>query len=311
MHRRWSLALIALVLSTQPALAAEARQANSRRVVLPVQPLHSALREIARQFRIELLFSSAMLEGESSVAVSGEMTCEVAIARTLAGSRFVARQIPSGAFIIEVRSEQNTPDTQPVPEILVFGERTQNVDIRRTIFDVQPRKIVGREDIQSVHASSLEELIGKRVSADQRGSALTRRAVGSRGAPQSRFNLRGLGSDETLVLIDGRRMPRSPTYGYPLLQSDVNGLSPEAIERVEAITSTAGGIYGPGAIGGVINLILRRDYHGAEIIATNTVSQKIRRIDMAILSPSSLPTIVPDWLFKLQWSYHLYPTRAT
>ncbi|WP_447413095.1 hypothetical protein, partial [Clostridium perfringens] len=49
---------------------------------------------------------------------------------------------------------------------------------------------------------------------------------------------------------------------------------PESIERAEIATSTAGGIYGPGAIAGVINLVLRRDYRGAALTVTSGVTQR-------------------------------------
>ncbi len=95
------------------------------------------------------------------------------------------------------------------------------------------------------------------------------------GDSTSSINLRGLGSNQTLILVDGRRLPGvnagggiAGAVGFPLLQPDINGIPFSAIERIEVLPSTAGGIYGGGATGGVINIILRRNYSGGEISAT-------------------------------------------
>ena len=78
----------------------------------------------------------------------------------------------------------------------------------------------------------------------------------SPGAPNtySAINLRGLGTDETLILVDGRRMPGISLSGERL-QPDINGIPLAAVERIEVLPSTAGGIYGGSAVGGVVNVI--------------------------------------------------------
>src|SRR5262249_29226323 len=84
---------------------------------------------------------------------------------------------------------------------------------------------------------------------------------------RSTINLRGLGLNQTLILIDGRRMPGVATLGQPS-QPDINGIPLAMIERIEVLASTAGGIYGGRATVGVINVVLRRDFQGLEAKAT-------------------------------------------
>src|SRR5690606_3555745 len=80
---------------------------------------------------------------------------------------------------------------------------------------------------------------------------------------QSAANLRGLGTNATLVLVNGRRIAGSPAF-----QADgtvnLNTIPAAAIERVEVMLDGASAIYGSDALGGVINFILRKDWHGAE-----------------------------------------------
>ena len=84
---------------------------------------------------------------------------------------------------------------------------------------------------------------------------------------RTNINMRGLGAANTLVLVNGRRMARSGNIrgsdGY-----DLTGLPVSAIERVEVLTDGASAIYGSDAMGGVVNIILRKNYAGTEVTAS-------------------------------------------
>lgn len=75
------------------------------------------------------------------------------------------------------------------------------------------------------------------------------------------INLRGLGNNSTLVLINGRRLPSS---GLDTSFADVSNIPAAAIERIEILTDGGSAIYGTDAIAGVVNILLKRDYEGAE-----------------------------------------------
>lgn len=74
-------------------------------------------------------------------------------------------------------------------------------------------------------------------------------------------NLRGLGADSTLVLVDGRRQPGSGISGSFV---DISSIPTSAIERIEILPDGASAIYGSDAVAGVVNFILRKDFDGAE-----------------------------------------------
>ncbi len=96
------------------------------------------------------------------------------------------------------------------------------------------------------------------VSDGSTASVLTQR---------TNINMRGLGAANTLILVDGRRMARSGNIrgsdGY-----DLTGIPVSAIERVEIVTDGASAIYGSDALGGVINIITRKNYSGTEVALT-------------------------------------------
>lgn len=82
------------------------------------------------------------------------------------------------------------------------------------------------------------------------------------GAGASRVSLRGLGTGRTLVLIDGQRM----------LNADMNLIPQAMIQRVDVLATGASTVYGSDAVGGVVNLILRKDFDGAEITLNDGIS---------------------------------------
>ena len=73
----------------------------------------------------------------------------------------------------------------------------------------------------------------------------------------STISLRGLGADRTLILVDGHRV----------LRGDVNSIPAAMIQRIEVLTAGASATYGSDAIGGVVNFITKKNYHGVQVTA--------------------------------------------
>ncbi len=154
-----------------------------------------------------------------------------------------------------------------VPEIMVKGRRSGSTDMQRTEDDVQPYVVFTAEEIENSMAGDIESFLRTRLSMNQ-AAGTESMSDGLRGA-QSTINLRGLGSDETLILVNGRRQPSiAQPSGLGVYQPDINGIPLSSIERIEVLPSTAGGIYGGGATGGVVNVILKRGYRGLEVRGT-------------------------------------------
>lgn len=153
-------------------------------------------------------------------------------------------------------------DAKGIPEVLVTGTRSLNMDIRRTEDDPQPYVVFDREQLERSGAVSLDQFFQQRLTMSS--GIVNHRNTGG-GATQ--ISLRGLGAGQTLVLVDGRRLTGPSLYGTPG-QADVASIPMAAIERVEVLPTTASGIYGGSATGGVVNIILRRDYTGAEVNVT-------------------------------------------
>jgi iron complex outermembrane recepter protein len=90
-------------------------------------------------------------------------------------------------------------------------------------------------------------------------------------AGQSRVDLRGLGSNRTLVLLDGRR---ALTGDFRSPAVDLNLIPSTMIERIEAISGGASAVYGSEAIAGVVNVVLRKDYDGIDFDASGGMTEE-------------------------------------
>lgn len=85
---------------------------------------------------------------------------------------------------------------------------------------------------------------------------------GSSAQSQATINLRGAGSSRTLVLIDGKRFPGSPTLGGA--SANLNAIPMAAVERIDILTDGASSTYGSDAIAGVVNIIMKKNFQGLE-----------------------------------------------
>lgn len=112
-----------------------------------------------------------------------------------------------------------------------------------------------------IQASNLEEFLSTRLPMNQTRGTFSRN-LPEGGWREQKYvqSARGLGTNQTLILINGRRAPGVSTLlTGDLGQPDINGIPLSSVERVEVLPTTASGIYGGGATGGVINIVLRKD----------------------------------------------------
>lgn len=97
-----------------------------------------------------------------------------------------------------------------------------------------------------------------------------REEAGRGGAGVAGANLRGIGEEYTLVLIDGRRMPSDPV----LEVVDISEIPIAMVERVEILKEGASALYGSDAVGGVINIITRKNVDGAGLLYSRSFTSE-------------------------------------
>jgi iron complex outermembrane receptor protein len=259
----------AVLIAAAPAWAAP-------RLDIPPSTLAKALAELTRQGGVEILFDPRLVAGLTAKPVRGERSVQAALAQLLEGSPVGFRTAADGVIVLFATPQGAAAGREPtaVSEILVTGRRTQNADIERTANDIQPYLVSGRAEIAAASRDNLDLFLRSYQPSNAQIRPPSEDPTALVGSVRSAIDLRGFGPESTLVLVDGRRMPHVPSPQGEFTQPDINGIPLGAVERVETLTSTAGGIYGPSAIGGVVNVVLRRDYRGAELNVSSGISTR-------------------------------------
>lgn len=144
---------------------------------------------------------------------------------------------------------------EAVERIEVTGSRIKRTDMEASV----PVTVIDRAAIDFSGQTSVSDLL-RNTSFNSAGSFRPRSGSSAQGISQ--VNLRGLGASRSLILVDGRRLPKSPSTGN---SQDLNSIPMAAVERIEILSDGASAVYGSDAIAGVINVITRKDFNGAEI----------------------------------------------
>ena len=151
-------------------------------------------------------------------------------------------------------------------EVIVTGSSIKQINGETAL----PVQVMKREDIERTGATTVQELFQQISSASSSGNTVVAQATGNQTGAISTISLRGLGSERTLILIDGKR---SAVYGGGSNGAagssvDISSIPIAAIERVEILKDGASAVYGSDAIAGVVNFILRKNFQGVEVSAT-------------------------------------------
>lgn len=158
----------------------------------------------------------------------------------------------SSLFAQEADVEEGSDSLE---RVVVTGSRIRRADLEGSL----PVTVIDRAAIEFSGQTSVADLL-RNTSFNSTGSF--RPQSGSSAQGVSSIDLRGLGSSRSLVLVDGRRLARSPSTGS---SQDLNGIPAAAVERIEILTDGASAVYGSDAIGGVVNIITRKDFNGVEM----------------------------------------------
>jgi outer membrane receptor protein involved in Fe transport len=143
---------------------------------------------------------------------------------------------------------------EKVEKLEITGTRVPSPNVE----SVSPIAVISADDIKLEGVRNVENLLNNlpQVFADQGGN------VSNGASGTATVNLRNLGADRTLVLVNGRRLPAgSPRGPYA---SDLNQIPAALIRRVEVLTGGASAVYGSDAVAGVVNFIMNDKFQGVQ-----------------------------------------------
>ncbi len=167
-------------------------------------------------------------------------------------------------------SAEEIADQTDQDEIVVTGSRLRRDAFSSpsplTVLDVEENRKFGITSINSLVQNSVTAT-GGRIDADlntSAGNSNATEAPPSGGTGSSNINLRGLGPERALVLLNGRRLAATGVRGAPA-QPDIGLIPFNMVERVDIATEAGSSVYGADAVAGTVNVVLRNDFEGFEL----------------------------------------------
>jgi iron complex outermembrane receptor protein len=176
-----------------------------------------------------------------------------------------------------------------VAEVVVTGTRIPTPNLT----SVAPVTSLGAADIKAQGVTRIEDLINSLPQAfSSQGSSYSNASNGT-----ANVNLRGLGPNRTVVLIDGRRLQAgNPTSSIVPVAADLNFIPTALVERVDVLTGGASAVYGADAVGGVVNFIMQKNFEGVKIDAQYSIFQHSQHNDniQGVVRAARAAAAVPD-----------------
>ena len=259
-----------LVTAVVSVVGTAGAQDISKTFHVEAQAANTGIPEFAREADVQILVAEDAVRGKTVHAVQGTLPVRAALSALLAdtglavdsddGKTIVLKALPpkNAAAPTEGQAEHN----EAVETVVVTG-----TNIRGSANPSAPISSYTRDDIDLSGTGSVQQFL-KRVPENFGGGASDETIATLAGGGNAvnavngaGVNLRGLGSDATLVLVDGHRIAPANNSGNFV---DVSMIPLSALSRVDVLPDGASAVYGSDAVGGVVNLVLRRDFDGEE-----------------------------------------------
>ncbi len=256
--------LLATTAILAPAAPAAAQAVAAADYDLPAQDLETSLRSVARTSGQQIIIAG-LPRGQVAPALKGQYTVEQAVRALLAGTDIRIQITPSAILVGDAASAAAAPadnEARDVDAITVTGSRIKGARL------ASPQITIGREEIARAGFGDMGEALrslpqnfgggqNPGVGIGAIGGGLTNRNVTGGSA----VNLRGLGPDATLTLLNGPRI----SFGGLAQGVDISTIPTDVVERVEIVPDGASALYGSDAVAGVVNVIFRRSLDGLSI----------------------------------------------
>jgi len=159
-------------------------------------------------------------------------------------------------------SQDDDEDAAELGAIEITGSRLKQTDIETA----RPVTVITREQIELSGFETVAQVL-QNTPYNSFGSFRETSGYANGQAVVNEISLRGLGSNRTLLLLDGRRV--SGTGGSGGAAANLNQIPLAIVDRIDILRDGASAIYGSDAIGGVVNIITRKDFDGMELSITS------------------------------------------
>ncbi len=229
---------------------------------LEAQDLDRALTAVGLLTGRDIIIAADVARGKRAGPLIGRLTADEAIKRLLAGSGLIAEYRPDAVLVtLPVVGAAQGVATTAITDVVVVGTRLRDTT------SPSPLLVIDRRALRASGKADLGD-VARTLPQNFNGGQNPEVGVGAPGANQnidasSGLNLRGLGADATLTLLNGQRL----AYDGVEQSVDLSSIPLAAVERIDIVPDGASSIYGSDAVGGVANVVLRRDVSGLDATA--------------------------------------------
>lgn len=236
-----------------------AQEQQSYNFDLPAQALGDTLRAIAARGDWQVYAAADDLKDKGAAPLQGRFTVREAVERAVRGSGLNA-SFDGDSIIIRISAAGASKSAQASdkPTIIVTGTRIEGAPpvVPVTVITAAQIKQAGQSDLGEVARSLPQSFGGGQNPGVGNTQGSGNENANANGA--STFNLRGIGPNATLTLLNGNR------FGYTGVSAaiDVSAIPVAAVQRVEIVADGSSAIYGADAVAGVVNIILKPSYDG-------------------------------------------------
>ena len=260
----WKRRLAAGAAGAVLVLAAHGVQAQVRQFDVPAQPLAQAIPELARQAGVTISAPTAHLAGRSGPAVSGFMDVEDALNALVADTDLYVASHEGLTIVLQRRAEGDTRAAE-VQEVVVVGSRIAGARLNEAL----PVTIVDQADLDAIGAADGDDLYRAIAQIGDVGfndADTDNGGINNARGDVASIDLRSIGTGNTLVLLNGRRLvphPGTQVESFvPVQTVNTNAIPTFGLRRVEVLADGAAALYGTDAVAGVVNNVLRDNFEG-------------------------------------------------
>ena len=248
--------------------------------------LGQALNQFAQQSNRQIMFVADILAGRRAMPLHGQYLPEEALDTLLSGSGLTYKVTPDNAIVVSQPVSPTRPLTGapsanpikaaaaaaakkaetavsrsevilPIEEVIVTGSRI----VREGYESPTPLSVISNEAISNSASPSIMSVLGSIPAMTGNATNGTNQASFAAAlVGLNSLNLRSLGSNRVLVLVDGQRTVGSHTTGVV----DIGSLPQGLVSRVDVVTGGASAVYGSDAVAGVVNFVLNKEFTGVK-----------------------------------------------
>lgn len=275
------------------AMLAPAAQAQQRTFDIPAGEATKTIPQFGRQAGLQVSAPTKDLRGVRTRAIKRQMDVREALRQLLEGTGLegssngspvlIVRRVSSNGSILAAAPAQQSSEAPTsvgeveagsaaadvegveVEEIVIIGSRVRTgIEPGST-----PVQILSGERLEDAASATADEILRSIPQNSNVNFNSEAAGINSARGDVSTVNLRGLGSGNTLILLNGRRLVNHPATqvenDVPTVIVNANTLPTLGVERLEVLRDAAGALYGTDAVAGVINTVTRSKYDGLQV----------------------------------------------